>query len=124
MYNDVREAVDGLRRLRRNLAEQIERIDAALAQLGEGAPKTRTGRSAKPCCTKSEVITLLTGLLRDNRALSRSDLEELAKEKITGDLGKSLSGYAMRLKEALAEPRFTEFAPGQYRLSQGSGEPE
>lgn len=116
MVNYEQKATDALRQVREQLTEQLDHIDAALAALGEGARSPKQSRRKKPCCTKSEVVEIIAGLLNDNGSLSRTELEELAKEKISRELGKNLSGFAMRFREALGEPQFSEFAPGEYLL--------
>lgn len=113
----VQTAIDGLRQVRTQLIKQLDRVDAALAALGEGVSASKQPRSKKPCCTRSEVVEIIAGLLADNGALTKTEIEDLAEEKIKVDLGKSLSGFAMRLAEALVDPRFMEVAPGQYRLT-------
>ena len=60
-------------------------------------------------------------MLTDNGMLSRSELEELAKDKLSNELGKSLSGFAMRFKEALADPQFLETSQGVYQLTEAMG---
>lgn len=99
--NSVQKAIEGLSQARKEASEELERIDAALAALRAGSGKSRTSRSTKPCCTKREVVDVVMQLLRDNGVLSRDELEGLAKDKLANDLGKSLSGFAMRLKEPL-----------------------
>ena len=122
MANYVQKAIDGLKQVRDELAHQLERIDMALAALDEGVQKTRSTRSRKPCCNKDEVISILRELLRDNGSLSKSELEELAKDKLSNQFGKSLSGFAMRFKEALSNAEFTEVTPGVYQLAPVSRE--
>jgi len=116
MINYVQKAIDVLRQGREQLVEQVQRIDAALAVFDECEPTHKEVRRKKPCCTKDEVVGIVAGLLNDNGLLSRTELEELAKEKLRRELGKNLSGFAMRFKESLKEPQFKEVAEGQYRL--------
>lgn len=116
MANYVQMAVEAILLVRGQLIRQLEQIDASLAALGEGTTQKRSARSRKPCCTKDEVIEILAALLRDNGSLTRNELEELAKDEVSTVRQKSLSGFAMRLQEALADPQFQEVAPGEYRL--------
>ena len=77
-------------------------------------------KTSKACCTKSEVTSVVAGLLSDKGMLSRAELEELAKDKLSNQLGKSLSGFAMRFKEALGDAQFIEITPGTFQLTQAS----
>ena len=84
---------------------------------GSGAAKsTKRTRASKPCCTKEEVIQVLVGLLRDNGALSRDELEELAKHKLSRERGRNLSGFAMRFREALGDGPFHEARDNVFEL--------
>jgi len=111
-----------------SLGEKLKTEKVELAQLrkarqaiegvvSEPSASSKQSKSSKPCCNKQEVIAILDGLLRDNGSLTKSELESLAKDKLSNDLNKSLSGFAMRLKEALAETQFREISPGTYELA-------
>ena len=94
--------------------EQSTRIRAALKALGGG--KRKVVRSRKPCATQQDVRTILTGLLSDNGSLSEMELEELAKEKLREDGGKSLSGFSLRFQETLTDPQFQRTSDGRITL--------
>ena len=96
--------------------EQTTRIQAALKALGGG--KRKSCRTRKPCATQEDVRTILTGLLSDNGSLSETELEELAKEKLREDAGKSLIGFSLRFQEALADPPFQRIPNGRVTLGQ------
>ena len=113
-YTD--KAVTELRSVRSEVEQELSRIDEAIALLG-GVRETKKAKSTKPCCTKQEVVGVVERLLSDNETLTVAEIDGLAKDKFSREQNKSLSGFAMRLKEALADPRFTEFVPGQYRLA-------
>lgn len=101
--------------LRDEALEEVAYYEALLEQPKASKPARRP-KSGKSCCTKKEVIEVLEGLLRDNGALSKAELEDLAKDKLGNELGKNLSGFAMRMKEALAGSRFMEVESGKYAL--------
>ncbi|MEM6484907.1 MAG: hypothetical protein AAF662_07990 [Pseudomonadota bacterium] len=61
---------------------------------------------------------IVAKILCDNPVLTREEIETFAKDKASSELGKSLSGFAMRLKEALTDSLFAEFQLGRYRLTQ------
>ncbi|MEM7811337.1 MAG: hypothetical protein AAF532_07670 [Planctomycetota bacterium] len=107
-------------RLRQRLAEldaQRDRLNAALLALsGESQTKKRK-RSGKPAATKAEVIDVIAGLLRDNTTLAPDDLKDLTKDKVANDLGKGLNGFALRFREALADPMFVQGPDGLIRLA-------
>ena len=96
--------------------EQSTRIRAALKALGGG--KRKASRSRKPSATQEDVRTILTGLLSDNGSLSEMELEELAKETLREDGGKSLSGFSLRFQETLAAPQFQRTPDGRITLGQ------
>ena len=100
------------------LDTQAEELEASLSAINETRKRLRAalnalagtngrGRSkqAKKCVTKDMVIKLAEQLVRDNERLQRSDLEQLLQHKIQ-EQNYSLSGFALRLNEALATPRF------------------
>ncbi|MCA8998765.1 MAG: hypothetical protein KDA80_17330 [Planctomycetaceae bacterium] len=102
----LEEEASRLRTLLADVEDQSARLTAALAALTAGHSKSRTAKRGKPCATKQEVATILVGLLEDNGSLTVDDLEGLAKDKLSNQLGKSLSGFRLRYQEALADPRF------------------
>lgn len=105
-----------LRGLIKEARDEIEDYEGMLESGCKRKSSKRTGKSSKPCCTKNEVIEVFTILLTDNETLTPDELEGLAKDKLQGDLGKSLSGFAMRQREALSDPRFVMTQDGDYRL--------
>lgn len=87
------------------LKQSKARLEAALKALqaswaGKGA------KSAKPCARKETVMEVCLAIVRDNAPISKADLEALAKDKISNDLGMSLSGVKLRLRECLASDAF------------------
>ena len=102
------------------LEEQRSRLTAAIEALSGGAKKGRAPKRGKPCTTKAEVIQILSQLLQDNHSLAPEDLEGLAKDRLSRELGKSLSGFSLRWKQALRDPRFVLRSDGQYELAEGS----
>lgn len=121
MDDYVRLAVESLQQVRDQLVNQLDRLDAALAALGPGKKASRPPQARKPCCTKDDVITIVAGLLRDNGQLTLDELEGLAKGKIKDERQMSLSGFAMRFKEALADSRFREVGENIFALATCSG---
>ena len=96
--------------------EQTTRIRAALKALGGG--KRKSNASRKPCVTQQDVRTILTDLLSDNRSLSETELEDLAKQRLRQDGGKSLSGFSLRFQETLTDPQFQRTPDGRITLGQ------
>lgn len=97
--------------------DKRNRMIAAVEALGLGRKKAKSTRRSKPCATKVEVVQILVDLLKDNCSLSTEDLDGLAKDRVSRDLGKSLSGFGLRFKEALADPRFIVDADGECVLA-------
>lgn len=97
--------------------EKRRRLTAAIEALSTGGKKFRSSKRTKPCSTKAEVIQILSQLLSDNGSLALDDLEGLAKDRLANELGKSLSGFGLRMKEALSDSRFVRRSDGHYGLS-------
>ncbi|QDU80734.1 hypothetical protein Pla110_24670 [Polystyrenella longa] len=102
------------------LQERLHEIDQAKAPLEaalkaltpnkKGKPKA--GRKAnKPCARKADVLTVCRTLVEENPGITLTVLEESAKEKLSGELGFSLSGVRLRLSECLSSNEFT-VSPG------------
>ena len=97
--------------------DKRNRLNAAIEALGSGRKKAKSTRRTKPCATKAEVVQIVMDLLKDNGSLSMEDLDGLAKDRLSRDLGKSLSGFGLRFREALADPRFIVDADGDCVLA-------
>jgi len=118
MANYAKKAIDLLQKVRQELKEQLEQIEAAIVALG-GSVNAKT---KKPCCDKNEVIEILTKLLQENGSLTLKELDELARDNIANQRNKSLSMYANLFKKALADPQFAEVAPGTFALVTENGQ--
>lgn len=116
-------AEDSLRQIRSELVGELEKIDEALIPFERNPSMAKRSRPAKPCCTKHEVTEIVARLLCDKQTLDRGEIEARAKKQARDELGKNLSGFSMRLKEALTDPLFTEFEPGRFRLAPIDGRP-
>jgi hypothetical protein len=90
------------------MEQTMKQLEAALKVLQPG----RVGRGkasrgdARPCARKSDVHEVCKALVLQNGSILKADLEELAKEKLSMELGFSLSGFGLRFKEVLASPSF------------------
>ncbi len=96
-------------RLRTDLAElkeERQKLEAALLALGGGPAKAKPAKRGKPCITKQEVTALVTKLVRDKGPMTKQALETLAQERLAEDGQRSLSGFSLRLREALQGPEF------------------
>lgn len=89
-----------------SVEEQSARLRAALEALGGGPPKAKPPKRGRPCAKKAEVLEIVTKLVRENGVVPVDDLEGLAKETVSSELGRSLSGFGLRFRESLADPRF------------------
>lgn len=108
MGNHLQKSIDSLHQARELLTIELDRIEAALRALGGAKTVSRSHRVTKPCCTKSDVIEIVRSLLEQRPNLPRHEIEKLAKEKASKEQGKSLSGFAMRFTEALADPSLAD----------------
>lgn len=124
----IERQADGLRHRLAELEAEKAPLEAALAALDESKkPKAKAGRKAtKPCAKKPDVEAVCQSLLSDNGSLSRDDLEALAKGKLSGELGFSLSGFGLRFKQCLESGDFVVSEAGIVTLTRtaGSGEPD
>ncbi len=94
---------------------QLHKLDAALLALSD-TPR-RASRISKRSVTKSELIEVITDLLKSNGRLSRADLEGLAKKRFSEDSERSLSGFGLRFKEAMNDRNFTMSSTGEITLA-------
>lgn len=98
--------------LQQRLAEiEIEKapLDAALKELRPGK-KGRTkakSKAAKPSASKANVHAACLALVKTNPGISKDELKELAKHKLSHELGFDLRGFELRLKECLASDTFS-----------------
>lgn len=65
-------------------------------------PKSKAGKRSKPSPKQKDVREAALGIISENPQVTQSELEELTKDKLTGDLGFDLKGFEMRWKEVLA----------------------
>ena len=71
-----------------------------------------------PAANKSLVIELVKDELSDNNVVPEADLKARVEKRVT-ESGRTLSGLALRFKEALAESRFVN-TPAGIRLKQNN----
>lgn len=82
-------------------------LEAALKALTdhETKSKKRNRKPPKPCATKEEVMKVCTSIAALKPALNKPDFESKVKAKLSSELGYSLSGVQLRLRECLASRR-------------------
>lgn len=113
---------DRLQQEQSAIDEKRKRLIAAIEALGGKPQKIRSSKRSKPCAKKAEVLQIMTELLQDNGELSIDDLAGLAKDRLSNEMGRSLSGFSLRQKEALTDPRFVLGHDGRYGLRVGFGD--
>ena len=108
-----------------SLSAQLRTVDAQLKRVRQ-ALKALTSKSvaisaknSKPCVSKVEVVTIIEALLGTCEVISASDLRIRVEQEVV-KTGKSRMGLALRIKEALAMPRFHETAEGVRMSNSGS----
>lgn len=87
---------------------KLERALKTLLRLAES--EEGAGSSA---ATQDAVRPIVQTLLADNGRMSRQDLYDLVREKLT-EQGVSANGLGLRMKEVLGEPWVEQTAPGVY----------
>ena len=119
--NDLTEAesqliatLDGLREQVALNEAKLKRVRKALRALtGELATK---GRTKKPAANRSDVCTAIASVLEQQEVATEADLKVMAAKHISAS-GKSLQGFALRFRDALADnERFVNASDG-YRLA-------
>lgn len=92
----------------KTLQNSKARLEAARAALtGTKGGKAKSGnKERKPSANKSTVMKVCIDIATQNAPIAKADLEELAKDKLSDDLGFSLTGVQLRLRECLADDAF------------------
>ena len=93
--------------------DQLKRVEGALSALG--VKPTANGTEKKKAATKIEVTQIVEALLKDHGVVEEENLKAFVEQKLK-EAGKSFIGLALRLKEALKDPRFVD-SPAGYRLA-------
>lgn len=84
-----------------------KQLEAALKALQNGRGRSKASRGApKPCARKSDVHDVCKAIVAENPNIPKADLEELAKEKLSLELGFNLSGFGLRFREVLSSGTF------------------
>ncbi len=126
--NQVESIVDELTREQTRLRDrltvvkgELAKIEAALIRVNgaldalRGSGKRKTMR--RPAATKQDVIKFTEAVLGEGKLFSRDKLKEEVEQRVLAS-GKSRMGFALRFKEALAEPQFVE-TPEGFHLDDG-----
>lgn len=90
------------------LRETKAKLESALAAL-TGAKNVKAGKSrkqTKPCANQEQVMAVCQVIVQENQPINQTDLEALTKEKLGKEMGYSLSGVQLRLRECLASNFF------------------
>lgn len=104
IYIEVAETTELLKTLQNSKA----RLEAArVALTGNKAGKAKSGtKDRKPSANKTTVMKVCLDIATQNDPITKEDLEQLAKDKLSDDLGFSLTGVQLRLRECLADDAF------------------
>lgn len=101
---EVAETEERLKTLQNSKA-RLEAARIALAGTKSGKAKSG-GKERKPAANKTTVMKVCLDIATQNSPIAKADLEELAKDKLSDDLGFSLTGVQLRLRECLADDAF------------------
>ena len=93
----------------------LKRVRGALSALGE-KPAAKAG--GKPAATKKDVVQAVSHVLENHEVVAHDDIRRGVEAQLA-DRGKSRQGLALRLEEALKDPRFVN-TPSGYRLASDS----
>lgn len=97
-----------------------KQLEAALKALQSGRSRGKANRGApKPCARKSDVHDVCKTLVEENGSIPKADLEELAKEKLSLDMGFSLSGFGLRFGEVMSTATFSTDEAGRVSIANG-----
>ena len=120
LVENAREALlaqlDPIEREAAEIKERLDEINQAKAPLEaalkalEPSKKSKpkaARKASKPCARKADVRDVCLALVKENPAINQSELKELAKDKLASDLGFSLSGVSLRLRECLSSDMFS-----------------
>lgn len=105
------------------LEGDLRRITAALSALtgaADAPPPKKQGKggkkSGKRAAGKADVVKLIHSVLSEDAVLEEAELKQRIEERLGLD-GFSRMGFALRFKEALADPKFID-SPGGIRLAE------
>jgi len=117
---DLKEQIDGLAKLRNQLAKQAEdarlraqacaedlqRVETALAALTGDAPPKRSGKPGAGSVKTAEVEEEIVLILRASpKPIPEQSLKDEVKKRLK-DKGKRLTGYGVRFPQALKSTKF------------------
>ena len=109
---------EGLRAQLHDADRKLKRVQAAIKALAARPDQKKSPR--KPSAAKADVINIVGNLLKAKAVLPEAELRTNVEKQIVQS-GKSRMGLALRLKEALADTRFT-MTPEGYRLTASNGQ--
>lgn len=85
--------------------EQMARLTAALRALRGGKAQPRAAKPGKSYATKRDVEKAVFALLGQQTEIPLKKLEGEVKRQLSDNLQKSLSGFGLRFREVLDDPR-------------------
>lgn len=92
-----------------------QQIEAALKALAPTKPKP-SRKSAKRCARQSDVHSVCLALVEANPSIPKDDLEALARQKLSSEMGFSLSGFGLRFSEIMESSSFVVTQSGSVTL--------
>jgi hypothetical protein len=110
----LRARMEGLRRELQEVAANVRRVSRAAAALQKMQSATKPRQKA--AVGKRDVVHQIVRVLRERDVLEVDALRHAVEDRVRGE-GKSLTGFALRFKEALCDEQFEKRADG-YRLSE------
>jgi hypothetical protein len=133
---NVAQIIEQLQDQERTLATEVDRISSqltckkteiksiqdAIRALQQRSAKRSSKKPSKPSVNKQDVVSAIQDALQDETPMTADALKEAVQEKLQQE-GKSMQGFALRFKEALADSRFVTSAAG-YRLTNSFDSPE
>ena len=96
--------------------KEVRRIQSALRELEGGTAKPSVKKAKKPAASKNDVRAAVITVLEELGVAEHDALKRIVETHIV-ESGKSRMGFALRLKEVLAEERFID-TPAGYRLAE------
>ena len=107
---DLREEESDIQGKLDSLRKQVKVADAQLAQVRKAisslnGKSTVAAATQKPTASKEEVLVVMSEILRQNGPSAEQELRTAVEQTLSGQ-GKSLTGFAMRFRNALKSEQF------------------
>jgi hypothetical protein len=84
---------------------KLKRVHSAVKSLADKPTNKSASKTTKPSASKAQVVAIVDELLHEQTVIPVEKLRSRIEQRVVAS-GKSRMGLALRIKEALATPRF------------------